>query len=59
MSGDNYYHFPNKANKEVISPSWIRDIIQIGLLGAKHPNSEFIMEGIYSPQVFHLTWVQC
>ena len=47
MSGDDYYHFPNNANKEVISPSWIRDNIQIGPLGAKYPNSEFIMEGIY------------
>ncbi|KAJ5869798.1 hypothetical protein N7455_004739 [Penicillium solitum] len=45
MPGDDYYHFPNNANKEVISPSWIRDNIQIGPLGAKYPNSEFIMEG--------------
>lgn len=45
MSGDDYYHFPNNANKEVISPAWIERNIQIGPLGGKYPSSEFIMEG--------------
>lgn len=49
MSGDDYYHFPNNADKEVISPAWIERNIQIGPLGGKYPRSEFIMEG----EIFH------
>ncbi|KAJ5362101.1 hypothetical protein N7541_002945 [Penicillium brevicompactum] len=53
MSGDDYYHFPNNANKEVISPAWIESNIQIGPLGGKYPSSEFIMEGD-SPSLLYL-----
>ncbi|CAI7564262.1 unnamed protein product [Penicillium bialowiezense] len=53
MSGDDYYHFPNNADKEVISPAWIEKNIQIGPLGSKYPSSEFIMEGD-SPSLLYL-----
>ncbi|EXJ87771.1 hypothetical protein A1O1_04698 [Capronia coronata CBS 617.96] len=45
ISGDNYYHFPSTASVETISDSWLKKNIQIGPLGAKYPDSEFIIEG--------------
>ncbi|CAG8021997.1 unnamed protein product [Penicillium olsonii] len=53
MSGDDYYHFPNNADKEVISPTWIEKNIQIGPLGGRYPSSEFIMEGD-SPSLLYM-----
>lgn len=51
ISGDDYYHFPNDANKEVISKSWIKKNIQaVGPLGAQYPDGEFIVEG----EIFNL-----
>ncbi|CAG9987898.1 unnamed protein product [Clonostachys byssicola] len=46
ISGDDYYHFPSAANKDVISKSWIAENIQSqGSLGAKYPEADFIIEG--------------
>lgn len=46
ISGDDYYHFPSNADKDVISASWIRENIQnVGPLGTKYPSGEFIIEG--------------
>ncbi|CAG7954860.1 unnamed protein product [Penicillium salamii] len=53
MSGDDYYHFPNNADKEVISSTWIEKNIQFGPLGSKYPRSEFIMEGD-SPSLLYM-----
>jgi len=46
ISGDRYYHFPCDAPEEVVSPGWLKEKIQnIGALGAKYPDGEFIVEG--------------
>jgi hypothetical protein len=46
ISGDEYYHFPSAANREVISKSWISENIQSrGALGSKYPDADFIIEG--------------
>ncbi|KAJ5414761.1 DUF1593-domain-containing protein [Penicillium cosmopolitanum] len=54
ISGDDYYHFPSGGNKEVISKSWIKNHIQsVGPLGARYPDTEFIIEGD-SPSLLYL-----
>ncbi|KAB8270389.1 hypothetical protein BDV30DRAFT_166632 [Aspergillus minisclerotigenes] len=54
ISGDNYYHFPNNANKEVISSAWVQQNIQsVGPLGAKYPDADFILEGD-TPSLLHI-----
>ncbi|KAJ5355154.1 DUF1593-domain-containing protein [Penicillium cataractarum] len=54
ISGDDYYHFPTNADKEMVSTSWIRENIQnIGPLGAKYPSGEFIIEGD-SPSLLYM-----
>ena len=54
ISGDNYYHFPNDANKEVISSAWVQQNIQaVGPLGAKYPDADFILEGD-TPSLLHV-----
>ncbi|KAH8426999.1 DUF1593 domain-containing protein [Aspergillus melleus] len=56
ISGDEYYHFPSNANKDVISKSWIKQHIQsVGPLGAQYPDGEFIIEGEVH---FALTYAQ-
>lgn len=46
ISGEAYYNFPCLANRDVISPEWIRDNIQsAGPLGARYPDADFIIEG--------------
>ncbi|OGM46229.1 cellulose-binding protein [Aspergillus bombycis] len=54
ISGDNYYHFPNNANQEVISSEWVQQNIQaVGPLGAKYPDADFILEGD-TPSLLHI-----
>ncbi|KAI9933723.1 hypothetical protein ASPWEDRAFT_126352 [Aspergillus wentii DTO 134E9] len=45
ISGDKYYHFPSAADEDVISAAWLKENIQIGPLGAKYPDADFIVEG--------------
>ncbi|GAB1192646.1 hypothetical protein APSETT444_001839 [Aspergillus pseudonomiae] len=54
ISGDDYYHFPNNANKEVISSAWVQQNIQaVGPLGTKYPDADFILEGD-TPSLLHI-----
>lgn len=46
MSEDTFYHFPTAANRDVVSHAWFRKNVQdVGPLGAKYPEAEFIFEG--------------
>jgi hypothetical protein len=45
ISGDQYYHFPTTEDTEIMSVGWLKEHIQIGPLGAKYPDTEFIVEG--------------
>ncbi|KAK1700195.1 hypothetical protein BDP55DRAFT_625799 [Colletotrichum godetiae] len=46
ISGEEYYNFPSFSNQEVISPDWIKQNIRsVGPLGAKYPDTDFIVEG--------------
>lgn len=54
ITGDEYYHFPSAANKDVISPEWINANIQnSGPLGSKYPDPHFIVEGD-TPSLLHV-----
>ncbi|KAF2018185.1 DUF1593-domain-containing protein [Aaosphaeria arxii CBS 175.79] len=46
ISGDNYIHFPSAISDETISAVWNKKNIQSqGPLGAKYPDTEFLVEG--------------
>lgn len=60
ISGDDYYHFPSGGNKEVISKSWIKNHIQsVGPLGARYPDTEFIIEGEIQNQISFASTTNC
>ncbi|KAF9877492.1 cellulose-binding protein [Colletotrichum karsti] len=46
ISGDQYYNFPSLASRDVVSADWIKENIQrVSPLGAKYPDTDFIVEG--------------